>query len=100
MNAELKEGDEVSFIKQSGHAMPSQKFRIIEIRPTEMPIAVQGQTSASSGKALYGKEIQEASKPMFSFVIEPLAGGKKLTVKQGEVELSKEPRWLYYGRAF
>jgi hypothetical protein len=89
MNDELKEGDEVSFIKQSDKSTSSQKFRIIEVRSMEAPTGVQKQASAS-GKALYGKEIQEASKPMLSFVIEPLRGGDRLTAKQGEIELAKQ----------
>ena len=87
MNAEFKKGDKVLCIKRPGNSTRPQKYKIVDVCQSEAPAAIKDEASGTSNKSLYGKEIHEVSRPTLSFVIEPIFGGERLTVKQGEIEL-------------
>lgn len=88
-NAELKKGDRVYYIEAGGGSTSKEKFTIVDIHQMEAPDRSKGEAQHATQKALYGKEIQETSRPTLSFVIEPLRGGKRRTVNQGEIELAE-----------
>jgi hypothetical protein len=87
MNAEFKKGDKVLYTNPPGDSALPQKFKIVDVCQREAPAVIKGEAKGTYGKSLYGKEIQEVSRPTLSFVIEPISGGERLTVKQGEIEL-------------
>ena len=90
MNAEFKQGDEVFYIRRPGKSVLPEKFKIIDVCQSEASAAIKDEASRTSRKSLYGKEIQEVSQPALSFVIEPLSGGERITVKQGEIQSAEK----------
>jgi len=86
MDAEFKEGDEVYYKKYIGDLKIQKKYRIVKVRQLEVPEDVKLVTKQSK-KSLYGKELEEISKPGFYFLIEPVQGGEAITALQGELEL-------------
>ena len=91
MYAEFKEGDEVYYKQYIGDLKIQKKYRIVKVRQLEVPEDIK-RASRQSKKSLYGKEIEEISKPSFYYVIEPLQGdGEIITARPGELELV-EPR--------
>lgn len=87
MDAEFKEGDEVYYRQYIGDLKIQKKYRIINVRQLEIPEDVK-RVSKQSRRSLYGKEIEEVSKPGVYYVIEPLQGdGEIITARPGELEL-------------
>jgi hypothetical protein len=86
MDAEFKEGDEVYYKKYIGDLKIQKKYRIVKVRQLEVPEGLK-RVSKQSSKSLYGKELEEAAKPGFYFLIEPVQGGEPITALQGELEL-------------
>ena len=86
MDAEFKEGDEVYYKQYIGDLKIQKEYRILKVCQLEVSEDIK-KTSKQSQKSLYGKEIEEISKPGFYYVIEPLQGGEIITARPGELEL-------------
>ena len=85
MDAQFKEGDEVYYKANPAHSESREKFRVRKIEQVQVSEEIK---NAAKQQSLYGKEIEKMSQPDYSFIIEPVSGGKSIRVNRAEIELA------------
>jgi hypothetical protein len=58
------------------------------VRQVEQVQASEEIKNAFKQPSLYGKEIEKISQPDYSFIIEPVSGGKSIKMSRAEIELA------------